>query len=86
METMVMTVFAAAAVAGFKGSPWLVVAGLAGHGVMDFFHAGIVNNPGVPEYWPGFCLAYDVAAAVCLAWLIRLPERATLYSASFQAR
>jgi len=81
-----MTVFAAAAVAGFKGSPWLVVAGLAGHGVMDFFHAGIVNNPGVPEYWPGFCLAYDVAAAVCLAWLIRLPERATLYSASFQAR
>ncbi|MEO8361873.1 MAG: hypothetical protein ABI672_17700 [Vicinamibacteria bacterium] len=71
VETMIMTAFATAAVAGFKGSPWLVVAGLAAHGVMDFFHAGIVNNPGVPEYWPGFCGAYDIAAAAALAWIIK---------------
>jgi hypothetical protein len=75
LESMVMTVFVTFAVAGFKGSPWLIVAGLAGHGVMDFFHGHLVENPGVPEWWPGFCLGYDVAAAACLAWIIRVRAR-----------
>ena len=75
VEGVVATAFAAAAVKGFRGSEWLVVAGLAGHGVMDFFHAHIVDNPGVPEYWPGFCGAYDVAAAAVLAWIIKTAER-----------
>jgi hypothetical protein len=56
---------------GFKRSPWLVVAGLAGHGVFDFFHGGLIANPGMPVYWPAFCGTYDVAAAVFLAWLLR---------------
>lgn len=86
LESLVMTAYAAFAVAGFKGSPWLVVAGLAAHGVMDFFHGDIVNNPGVPEWWPGFCLAYDVAAAGCLAWIIKVPVRTTLYSAPSEVR
>lgn len=77
IETLVMTVFAVTAVVGFKGRPWLVAAGLAAHGVMDFFHAGLVNNPGVPEYWPGFCGAYDVVAAAVLWWMIRTRAQAT---------
>src|SRR3954451_22993527 len=32
IESAVMTLFAAAAVAGFKSSPWIVVVALAGHG------------------------------------------------------
>ena len=75
VETVMMTAFAAAAVAGFKGSPWIVATGLAAHGVMDFFHAGLVDNPGVPEYWPGFCLAYDVAAAAALGGSIKAAPR-----------
>jgi hypothetical protein len=86
LESMVMTVFAAFAVAGFKRSLWLVVAALAGHGVMDFFHGHIVTNPGVPEWWPGFCLAYDVGAAACLAWVIKVPARIGLYSAPAQVK
>ena len=35
IESVVMTLFAAAAVAGFKSSAWIVVAALAGHGVFD---------------------------------------------------
>jgi hypothetical protein len=70
-ESILMTAFVVFAATGFRNSPWLVVAGLFGHGVMDFFHAHLVTNPGVPSWWPGFCLGYDVAAAACMAWLIK---------------
>lgn len=69
-ESIIMTVFLIAAVVGFKSSPWIVVAALAGHGIMDGFHGHIVENSGVPIWWPAFCLAYDVGAAGCLAWLL----------------
>jgi len=67
VESIVMTVFVVVAVIGFKFNPWLVVACLAGHGVFDAFHDLIVENPGVPEWWPAFCLAFDVGAAALLA-------------------
>jgi len=69
-ETMPALVFVALAALGFRQSPWLVVAGLALHGVFDFFHHAVITNPGVPVWWPGWCLAYDVVAAVYLAALI----------------
>jgi hypothetical protein len=69
-ETAAFAVFAAAAAVGFRTSLWVVVAGLAGHGVFDLFHRAIVDNPGVPTWWPSWCLAYDVTAAACLAALI----------------
>lgn len=69
-ESIVMTGFAIAAVAGFKSSAWIVVGGLAGHGVFDALHGQLVENSGVPMWWPAFCLAYDVTAAAGLAWLI----------------
>lgn len=71
VESLVMTVFAIAAVVGFKSSAWIVVAALAGHGIFDAVHANVVENPGVPVWWPAFCLAYDLGAAAGLAWLIR---------------
>ena len=69
-EAIPALVFVVIASLGFRSTPWLVVAGLALHGVFDFFHRGLIANPGVPEWWPGWCLAYDVAAAVYLAVLI----------------
>ncbi len=71
LETIVMIPFAVFAVVGFKRNLHLVAAGLAAHGVMDFFHGDIVSNPGVPAWWPGFCLAFDVAVGAWLAWVIR---------------
>jgi hypothetical protein len=70
-ESVVMLVFAAAAVAGFRSSAWIVVAALAGHGVFDAFHDYVIENPGVPAWWPAWCFAYDVGAAAGLAWLLR---------------
>ena len=71
LELALMAVFVIAAVAGFKGSAWIIVAGLAGHGLHDAVHGHIVANAGVPAWWPAWCLAYDAGAAGALAWLLR---------------
>jgi hypothetical protein len=63
LESVAIVAFIAAAIAGFRGSPWLVVAGLAAHGAHDLVHGRLVANPGVPAWWPAFCSAYDVVAA-----------------------
>lgn len=70
LESAVMSLFVIAAVGGFKTSLWIVVAGLAGHGAMDAVHGHILQNAGVPAWWPAFCGAYDVGAAGSLAWLL----------------
>jgi hypothetical protein len=67
LELIAMGAFVALAVAGFKQGAWLVAAGLAGHGVFDVFHAGIITNSGVPDVWPAFCATYDVVAGGVLA-------------------
>lgn len=71
LELLGCAVFLAVAVAGFKRSLWMGVVALAGHGVFDLTHAAIISNPGVPSWWPEFCLAYDVSAALYLAWLLK---------------
>ena len=71
VESVVMSLFAIAAVVGFKSSAWIVVAALAGHGVFAALHGHVLENSGVPVWWPAFCLAYDVGAAAGLAWLLR---------------
>jgi hypothetical protein len=71
MDALVCLLFAAVAVAGFKRSLWIVTGALAGHGVLDSVHAGLMPNPGVPSWWPAWCLAYDVTAAAYLAWLLK---------------
>ncbi|MBS0374701.1 MAG: hypothetical protein JSR73_08950 [Proteobacteria bacterium] len=77
LESIFAACFVALAVAGFRGNPWLVVAGLAGHGLFDFMHPFLVDNPGVPAWWPGFCLSFDVLAGLILSVLItRRPSSA----------
>jgi hypothetical protein len=68
VESLLMAVFVVAASLGFRRSLWLVVAGLAAHGVLDLFHAHLVANSGMPAWWPAFCLTYDLTAASYLAW------------------
>ena len=70
IEVAVIAGFVAVAGVGFRRSLWIVVAGLAAHGVFDAFHDQLITNPGVPAWWPQFCLTYDVVAAGCLASLL----------------
>jgi hypothetical protein len=76
IEAILMMVFAAIAIAGFKRSMLLVATGLVAHGLFDFIHGSVVTNPGVPEWWPGFCLAYDLALAALIGWTIARGQQA----------
>jgi len=71
VEELAATVlFLGAVVAGFKWNLWIAAVGLAAHGLFDFVHGSLIVNPGVPTWWPAFCLAYDVTAAACVAVLL----------------
>lgn len=69
-EWILMGGFILLAVLGFRINLWFVVAALFAHGVFDYFHSHLIANPGVPAWYQGFCVTYDVTAAGWLAWLI----------------
>lgn len=71
LESLAAAVFLFFAIYGFRSSLWLVVAALAAHGIFDLVHDAAISNPGVPTWWPEFCLGFDITAAVYLAWLPR---------------
>jgi hypothetical protein len=58
---------------GFKGNLWLVAAATVGHGIFDMLRPRFIANPGVPHWWPGFCMAFDVIFGGWLA--LRLLQR-----------
>jgi hypothetical protein len=66
VETAVAAVFVVVAAVAITVSPWLIVAGLAGHGVKDAVQhrTGFVNGT---RWWPPFCAAVDFVAAALLA-------------------
>jgi hypothetical protein len=69
VETVVAAVFVVVAAAGVTGPAWLVVAGLAGHGVKDLWQhrRQFVANT---RWWPPFCLVVDWVAAAILVVLL----------------
>ena len=70
LKVVVMIVFTLVAVLGFSFNLWWVAAAIAGHGVFDLLHDRLITNPGVPAWWPAFCMAIDVGLAAWLAWLL----------------
>jgi hypothetical protein len=66
VEAAISTFFVGVAILGFRVNPWLIVVALAAHGTFDFTHQHFFQNRGVPGWYPGFCLAYDVVAAAIL--------------------
>ena len=70
LESLVGGAFLVAAVVGFRSSLWVVVVALGAHGVFDLVHGTVISNPGIPSWWPAFCLTYDATAAGYLGWLL----------------
>lgn len=70
IETLVSAIFVVAAIIGFKTSLWVVVVALIGHGIFDYFHGDMIANHGTPEWWPLFCLSFDVAVGAYLAYIL----------------
>src|SRR2546423_3197274 len=69
-ESIVMAGFVLLSVIAFKRNLFLLVVALAAHGLFDFVHGSLISNPGVPLWWPPFCLAYDVVTAAYLGLLL----------------
>jgi hypothetical protein len=66
VETGVAAAFVVVAAAAVTGSAWLLVAGLAGHGLKDLWQhrTGFVANT---RWWPPFCATVDFVAATIIA-------------------
>jgi hypothetical protein len=87
IELLFFTIFATAALLGFRFSLWIVAAGLAMHGVFDFSRELVLSGRGVPDWWPSFCAAYDLTAALVLAAIIlRRPEKSTIMRGTVRPR
>ena len=70
-ELIAAAVFVVVAIFGFRTSLWWAAAGIAGHGIFDWFvHPRLIANPGMPAFWPAFCGSIDVALGVLLALLL----------------
>jgi len=70
-ELLATGAFVALSVLGFKRNLWLVVVGLLAHGLFDLVHSWLIEDPGVPRWWPMFCFMFDLAAAAYLARRLR---------------
>ena len=69
VETAVASVFVVVAAVAVTGSAWLVVAGLAGHGLKDVWQHRTRFVSGT-RWWPPFCAAVDWVAAALIALAI----------------
>ena len=71
-ELVPMVLFIGLAVVGYQRSGWFVAFGLIGHAVFDCFHGHVIENRGMPVWWPGFCLSIDFTLGGFLAaYLLR---------------
>ena len=59
-ELVVAFAFSAIAIFGSLRFPLLVGAAIAAHGLFDLVHHVVIQNPGVPSWWPTFCASVDV--------------------------
>src|SRR5213082_3252793 len=66
VESGVAGMFVIVAAAAITGTPWLLVAGLAGHGFKDLWQhrSQFVANT---RWWPPFCLVVDWVVAAIIA-------------------
>jgi hypothetical protein len=75
IEIAVASGFLVLAIIGYKRSLWLLAFAIVGHGVFDIVHHLLIENPGVPHWWPGFCSVFDLVFGGLLAlrlWRRRL--------------
>jgi len=65
-ETNIAAIFVLVAAAAVTESPWLLVVGLAGHGLKDLWQhrTPFVANT---RWWPPLCLVVDWVAATIIA-------------------
>jgi hypothetical protein len=56
--------FSVVALIGFRNSGAIVGFGIVAHGLFDFVHGYLIEDAGVPVWWPGFCGSVDVLLGI----------------------
>jgi hypothetical protein len=77
IEIVVASGFLMVAIIGYKRNLWLIAIALVAHGIFDIVHRLLFENPGVPRWWPGFCLVFDVILGGLLAMRLMTRRLAT---------
>lgn len=85
-ELLLSAAFVLAAIIGFRTNLWIVAAAIVGHGVQDLFHARLIENTGVPAWWPMFCASIDGVIGFYLAWRLHSGRIAVSDPSSFDSR
>lgn len=67
-EIICLSAFVVVAIYGFRKNLWTIVFGLVLHACLDSIHDRLIANPGIPMWWPGFCLTFDVFFAAYLGY------------------
>jgi hypothetical protein len=73
VEVAVASVFVVVAAGAVTGPAWVIVGGLAGHGLKDLWQhrTGFVAGT---RWWPSFCAVVDLVAAAAIA-LMTITDR-----------
>ena len=66
-ELVVAVGFSTVAIIGALYLPMLVGIGITAHGLFDLVHHVLIENSGVPTWWPWFCGSIDVALGL---WVV----------------
>ena len=68
-ELIIAVAFSTVAITGALFLPTLVGTGIVAHGLFDIVHDVLIENSGVPAWWPSFCASIDVLLGI---WVIIL--------------
>ena len=71
-ELLIAVAFSTVAIIGALFLPLLVGAGIIAHGLFDFLlHDVLIENSGMPAWWPSFCGSIDVLLGLWVVILTR---------------
>jgi hypothetical protein len=70
-ELVVAVAFSAVAIVGGLYLPLLVGVGIVAHGLFDLVYFTMMENAGVPDWWPSFCGSIDVVLGLWVVGLSR---------------
>lgn len=74
-ELVIAVAFSTVAIMGALYLPLFVGAGIVAHGLFDFVHFTMIQDAGVPDWWPGFCGSLDVVLGLWVISLVRTSAR-----------
>ena len=74
--------FSTVAIMGALYLPVLVGVGIVAHGLFDFIHHTMIEDAGVPGWWPAFCGSLDVVLGL---WVIGLSRSGGVFRTAFRS-